>query len=87
MHSVVRVSVYWWGGGGEGVGLQVNKSELVSSDDHQLSVVRGRYSEVQYIMGNGHTGGTPVNRKTPFASCNYKVVLFLCHVRETQIKC
>ena len=55
---------------GFGVGPQVNKFEQVSSDDHQRSVAGGvgscllsgggvRYSDVQYIMGNGHMGPLP----------------------------
>ena len=49
---------------GWGVGPQVNKFELVSSDDHQMSVVReyvpclvgggGGKSHVECIMDNGH---------------------------------
>ena len=56
-----------------GVGDEVNKFEQVSSDDHQMSLMggcpRGRvgprsggglYSEVQYIVDNGHMGPHPL---------------------------
>ena len=41
--------VFWWPpldvstGGGRGIGPQVNKFEQASSDDHQMSVVGGRF--------------------------------------------
>ena len=46
------------------VGTLHKVSTCVSSDDHQMSLAEGLYSEVQYNTGNGHMG-TPLNKQTP----------------------
>ena len=54
--------VFWWPpldvstGGGRGIGPQVNKFEQASSDDHQMSVVGGRFKGP--MSGGGWGEGT-----------------------------